>query len=267
MDKEIEQLIALYKKVSKHSNYQILYPSLQKIISQDKELYIKSRYEQERFDYICSKINFNNKICGDVGGNTGYFSFAALEQDAEFIYYYDGNYTHANFVTLASQILKNNHKLEVNAEYINLAEESLTNKVDILFLLNVLHHIGDDYGTLSTNNVLEHITNVLNALATQTDILIFQMGFNWKGNRNLPIFKSGTKEEMVNFIHEQTKTHWDIQDIGIAKKQNNNTVKYNDLSCKNIHRNDELGEFLNRPLFIMRSKILIDKAKYIDTTK
>lgn len=259
MDKEIEQLIALYKKVSKHSNYQILYPSLQKIISQDKELYIKSRYEQERFDYICSKINFNNKICGDIGGNTGYFSFSALEQNAKFIYYYEGNYTHANFVTLAAQILQNSHKLKINSEYINLESQALPDKVDILFLLNVLHHVGDDYGVISTNNALEHIIKALNSLATQTDILIFQLGFNWKGNPDLPIFKNGTKNEMINFIREYTKTCWDIKYIGIAEKQYDNTIKYNNLNQQNIQRDDALGEFLNRPIFIMKSQNLLSK--------
>lgn len=259
MDKQIEELIRLYKESSKHSNYQILHHSLQRIIDQDKELCIKSRYEQERFDYICSKLCFNGKTCGDIGGNTGYFSFSALEQNAKFIYYYDGNYTHANFITLAAQILQNSHKLKVNAEYINLESQVLPDKVDILFLLNVLHHVGDDYGVISTNNALEHIIKALNSLTTQTDILIFQLGFNWKGNPDLPIFKNGTKNEMIDLIREYTKPCWNIEYIGIAEKQYDNTIKYNDLNQQNIHRNDELGEFLNRPIFIMKSQNLLSK--------
>ncbi len=34
----------------------------------------------------------------------------------------------------------------------------------------------------------------------------------------------------------------------------NSVVKYADVNDSNIHRQDELGEFLNRPLFIMKSK-------------
>lgn len=256
MDQKIEQLIELYEESSKHSNYQILPSSLQQIIDQNKFLHIKSRYEHERFDYICGKVNFKDKVCCDVGGNTGYFSFAALEQAAKFIYYYDGNCTHANFVTLASQVLQSSHKLKVKSEYINLENKSLNNKVDILFLLNVLHHIGDDYGAINTNDTLEHIIKVLNNLATQTDTLIFQLGFNWKGNRDLPIFANGTKKEMISFILEYTKNFWSIKCIGVAEKQSDNTIRYNDINDQNINRNDELGEFLNRPIFIMKSKIL-----------
>jgi hypothetical protein len=43
--------------------------------------------------------------------------------------------------------------------------------------------------------------------------------------------------------------------LGIAEKRGN-AIVFSDLSESNLARNDALGEFLNRPIFILRSKHL-----------
>ena len=54
-------------------------------------------------------------------------------------------------------------------------------------------------------------------MAEKTKYMVFQMGFNWKGNRDKGLFENGTKEEMVEFIKEGTKECWKIVDVGVAK--------------------------------------------------
>ena len=45
-----------------------------------------------------------------------------------------------------------------------------------------------------------------------------------------------------------------IRNIGIAESAGDKII-YNELDSKNIERQDSLGEFLNRPIFIMESKL------------
>lgn len=253
MSKKNNSLADLYQQSSKHSNYQLLYPTIEKLLDLT-QLDITSRMEKERLDYMIDKLDFNDKTFVDIGGNTGYFSFAALDHGARDVNYYEGNLAHAEFVNLAAKHSGCDDKLIVNPCYIDLEHEQLTQHVDVMFLLNVLHHIGDDYGgNVDKNTVFRHIENTLNNLASQTEYLVFQLGFNWKGNRNCPIFANGTKLEMIDFIKQASVNNWEIQHIGIAGKQNNK-ITYNELNSTNIERDDSLGEFMNRPIFILKSK-------------
>lgn len=252
MNQYSQELGELYKQGSKHSNYQLLHPELAKIIDQDIET--KSRHEKERLDYFLKCIEFQGKSVADIGGNTGYFSFAAVEHGAACVDYFEGNPVHAEFVKLACRALNVEGKITVYPEYIDLDNEDLRRSVDVIFLLNVLHHIGDDYGDSSDGfgNVLAHVKTVVQRMASQARYMIFQLGFNWKGDRNFPLFPNGTKSEMTEFVRNICSGYWDIEKIGVAEIKNG-IIKYNDVSLSNSNRNNALGEFLNRPLYIMKS--------------
>ena len=60
------------------------------------------------------------------------------------------------------------------------------------------------------------------------------------------------KEEMVEFIKEGTKECWEIVDVGVAERISDD-INYVDLNDYNRQRMDEIGEFLNRPIFILKS--------------
>jgi hypothetical protein len=98
----------------------------------------------------------------------------------------------------------------------------------------------------------------INKLESRCDKLIFQMGFNWKGDIKQCLFSNGTKKEMIDFIKKGTENYWNIESIGIAQVDSNGSIVYEDLNENNIKRDDTLGEFLNRPIFILKSK----KNKY-----
>jgi hypothetical protein len=123
----------------------------------------------------------------------------------------------------------------------------------------VVHHLGDDYGdqALDMETAKSVMLDSVNALAAKCEILIFQMGFNWKGDVELPLFPNGTKLELEEFVRTGVEKYFDILHCGLATG-NRNSVVYEALSEKNFQRNDALGEFLNRPLFIMRSKKISD---------
>lgn len=246
------ELIKLYQNQSKHSNYQVLSNRLSQIIGGDN-IEVQSRHEVERLKYILQNVCVKNKNILDIGGNSGFFSFEMIDNGAKRVHYYEGNKSHAEFVRLSSKVLCVEENIEITDKYFSF-NDILSENFDITLLLNVLHHVGDDYGDkkITIQNAKQTIVNQINNLAETTEILIFQLGFNWKGKVGLCLFENGTKKEMIDFISEGIKNNWKIIKVGIAEKDDNNII-YNDINNKNIDRNDSLGEFLNRPIFIMKS--------------
>lgn len=253
MDK-INELKTLYAKGSKHSNYQVLSKRLSSLIGNDIE--VKSRNEIERLNFILENLDVKDKTIIDIGGNTGFFTFELIENGANHVDYIEGNKAHSDFVKLAVDVLGISEKIKIINKYLNFENELNGKHYDIALLLNVLHHLGDDYGNkeLTIETAKKNIITQINFFADKTSFLVFQLGFNWKGNPNHCLFENGTKKELIDFVLKGTNEYWDILKIGIAEKCDNNEIKYNPLNKDNIQRNDTLGEFLNRPIFIMKSK-------------
>jgi SAM-dependent methyltransferase len=246
-------LAELYSLNSKHSNYQVLARPLRALLPQDS-LSISSRYEAERLDYVLARHTVQGKTVADIGGNTGFFTLECAAAGAARVLYFEGNAAHARFVALAAQALKLDQAVETEARYLDFRGD-FPREVDVCLLLNVLHHIGDDYGdaAISREAARKNVLDSLSYMAGKARLLVFQLGFNWKGNRELPLFEQGTKAEMIDFIRQGTAADWDIVDIGIARRGPEG-ITYQDLNEHNLARDDSLGEFLNRPLFLMRSK-------------
>lgn len=253
MKEEKEILKSLYSQSSKHSNYQVLSNKLSNVLS-NKEITVSSRYEKERLYFIADMMELKNKTILDIGGNTGFFSLELIDLGIKKVCYYEGNNTHAEFVKKAVKLLEVEDLVEIYNEYFLFEEKPIDKKFDITLLLNVLHHIGDDYDdkSLSIEKAKENIISSLNNLSKKTNKIVFQLGFNWKGDKNLGLFENGTKEEMISFIENGIKNFWKIKSIGIAEQVNNNII-YKEINENNIKRNDNLGEFLNRPIFILES--------------
>jgi predicted RNA methylase len=249
----ITQLKELYSKNSKHSNYQILSDKLTSIIGSD-QIDVKSRYERERLDYILKNIQVKEKSVLDIGGNSGFFTFEAIEHGAKSVHHFEGNKEHSEFVSKAAEVLKCTDSVEVTNGYYAFGSED-SRKYDVVFLLNVLHHLGDDFGgnTLSIGAAKELMMSQLNNMVSKSNYIVFQLGFCWKGDRNIGLFEHGTKKELIDFIKNSVDGVWDIKNIGIPAKEGDH-IQYVDRDDQNILRDDSLGEFLNRPLFIMKAK-------------
>jgi SAM-dependent methyltransferase len=246
-------LILLYQASSKHSNYQVLPRALQVILPSER-ITVKSRHEIARFEYINSILDFAGLTVVDIGGNTGFFTFEVLARGAKRVDYYEGNEAHHEFVAAAAKLLNFEKRIRTFNRYVSFQDLAFP-KVDCVLLLNVLHHAGDDYAqsVLSVESAKQEIVRSLKVISRKTDWLIFQMGFNWKGDCKCPLFMHGTKGEFIRFVEKNTCQDFETLAIGIAEQHEGNIV-YVDLNDRNIARNDALGEFLNRPLFILRSK-------------
>lgn len=245
----------LYLNASKHSDYQELHPTVKELLDVKGPTVIK-RYEAARMEFFKSCISFSQKDILDIGGNTGYFSLGALSEGARNVDLYEGNREHAEFVKSVGNELGLSLSLKVYNEYFQFNNPD-TKKYDIALLLNVLHHVGDDYGdqSLIIANAKERVLAQLNFMASMSKYLIFQLGYNWKGDPSSGLFSDGTKREQLEFLQKGTSDYWVIENIGIATKIENKFM-YADPNPENMERIDSYGEFLNRPVFILKSKVL-----------
>lgn len=246
-----EELKNLYLKSSKHSNYQILPQELADVLELDENK-IMSTYEKERFDYICNKILLQGKRILDIGGNTGYFTFESIKRGCCHVDYFEGNVFHAEFVRKAKAFLCINN-IDIHPVYYLF--EKKKKEYDVAFCLNVVHHLGDDFFCVDDINLAkQNMLKCINDMSFVTEYLVFQMGYNWCGDCSRNLFLNGTKKEVEEFIAEGTAEYWNLVNIGIAEKRETEII-YNEMNDTNNNRMDELGEFLNRPLFIMKSKM------------
>jgi SAM-dependent methyltransferase len=255
-----KELLELYTAKSKHSAYQQLPESLLSLMG-NPNLEVVKRYEKERFEFILKYLSLAHVSVLDIGGNTGYFTISAIENGARHVDYYEGNEKHADFVHIASLALGIADRIKINKQYFEFKPNIVDQKqYDICFCLNVLHHLGDDFGdrNIGISNAKKEMIESLNSMSYYINIIFFQMGFNWKGDRNRPIFENGTKKEMIQFITDGIFDKWEIVDIAIPENVNGN-IEYKKINSNNIERNDKLGEFLNRPIFMLKSKVISER--------
>jgi len=252
----IESLQARLKSEShsgKHARYQVLPGQLSHLLGGNAHA-PSSRFEEQRFAFISKHVELKGKSVVDIGCNMGFFTLTALNAGASKLICYEGTKAHAEFVKDCGQLLGMQDKLVVHPRYFEFIDEEL--HVDVAILLNVLHHLGDDYGDakLSIEQAKIEIINHLNSMHGKCSTLIFQLGFNWRGDRNFPLFNHGTKSELITYITENTQKHWDIAQIGVAVSDDAGEITYRPVDDENVQRYDHLGEFLNRPLFIMHAR-------------
>lgn len=246
---KLKRLFANTVHTRKHSAYQLLSEPVAELLG-DICIEIHHKNEIERLDYMKARVGFHNCSVLDIGCNTGFFLFESLRAGAACATGYEGSAEHATFVKEAASLLHIESVLEIRPQYFDF--ELMPGRFDIALLLNVLHHVGDDYGdpAIGIDQAKDTILRQLNRMNRIADRLVFQLGFNWRGDPDLCLFPHGTKAEMIDFIREGTSSYWSIDAIGVAVRQGDE-ISYQDVNERNIERDDSLGEFLNRPIFIM----------------
>lgn len=240
-----------YGRHSKHSDYQALYPPLAARLSQPFGTQPK-RLEAERLACMAVHIPLNGARVMEIGANTGYFTLGCLKQGAREVLAYELNPEHARFVTLAARVLGWAHRLSVRCEaYSPLGEEAGADPAALCLNLNVLHHLGDDFGAHcpDTASAKASMLDTLRQTAPSCRRMFFQMGFNWKGDRHQPLFAGGTKAEMVEFVAGAGDC-WRIEAVW-AYDPHPAERAYRPLSGALWQRQDAIGEFANRPLFLL----------------
>lgn len=240
---------------SKHSNYQELHPCLRDFLGPQQSPI--GKFESARWDYMAAHGDFQDKTIIDIGANTGFFCMAAISAGASSVIAIEGNKEHADFMLHAARLLGWQDRFTILNEYYDFGANRNFN-ADIAICLNVLHHLGDDFGNshLSQEQACQEIGESLRLLARNARNCWFQMGFNWKGDRLKPLFPRGLKVDLIDFVTSACANVWSIEKVAIY---NPATRAYEDANDKLMDRFDDIGEFLNRPLFFLQNLCYIQE--------
>lgn len=258
-----EKIIHWYYDDSKHSVYQSMPEFVQKELGIAIEINQEWRGDVERYNYITSHFDFNGKSILDIGANSGYFSLNLAKHFGKQVIVYEPNRNHCEIVeTIAKHFAVNN--IIVFQKGVGIEDLPDIEKSDIVLHLNVLHHAGVDFDTNDVRNIPElkhYIANYLAILKDKTHHLIFQMGYNWGGNKKTPIFDRINGYELIHFFIETcSQNNWEVKKIGLAMKENQK-ISYKNMQApfdfeminQIISKQTELSEFYKRPIFICRS--------------
>lgn len=255
--RRLRALLDRHNRSEKHIGYHILPERLNALVAGTELANRYTFHEPARMAFFREQVDFAGKRVLDIGCNIGYFLMGALDAGAAQVVGYEGKASCGEFVGQAISELGEESRFSFHPRYYQFDGEG--QHYDVALLLNVLHHLGDDYGdrygdgSQAMAAAKQQMLDQLNRMAGHVDTLIFQLGFNWKGNRHTCLFEHGTKAEIIDFVTRGTAAHWTLQAIGVPERHDG-VVRYAPLSAGNILRDDSLGEFLNRPIFVLRSR-------------
>jgi len=240
-------LLELYQRRSKHSSYQQLHPWLARAFG-DTAALPPGKREVQRQRYFERVLPYCGASVLDIGANTGFFSFAAMEQGARNVVCYEGNAEHAQFIAAGAALLGLQDRMAVRNRYYAFDQGEAGERYDIGLCLNVLHHLGDDFGdpALGIEQARTRMLACLRQLAGSVQQLVLQIGFNWKGDVRHPLFEGGRKDALIEFVRGGLGDAWRLDETVVA---NPDTGEYEPTAGRNLARFDTIGEFMNRPIF------------------
>ncbi|HET7775671.1 MAG TPA: DUF1698 domain-containing protein, partial [Azospira sp.] len=181
-----ESLLALWHSAGKHGVYQ----QLPQFLSDDfggiqAPIDERWRGDRSRLEYLRTRVQFSDLHVVDIGANTGFFSLTLAHDDGATVTAVEPDPANRDFLKAVGQ-----HyglaKLSVSDAPVTLDTVANLPQSDLVLLLNVLHHAGDDFDgnyVASPAALQDYMGDYLGRLAKTTKRMIFQLGYNWCGNK------------------------------------------------------------------------------------
>jgi len=212
---------------------------------------LSKTFDSKRAEYIFNNLNFKSLKVLDIGADIGYFSFSAALSGASEVISIEGEEESSEFIKLQLKLLGMEGIVKVQDVQFDFDVEQ-NEKYDVILCLNVLHHVGRYFGdsNLTLEEAKEKLIEYLNLISYSTKYCWLQVGYNWKGDVKLPLFANGSKRELIEFVISNISNYWEVEKIAIL---NDKTMNYSSDDHR-MDRINELGEFGNRPLFLLKSK-------------
>lgn len=212
--------------------------------------------DKQRADFMFRQHDVSGQRVLDIGANQGFLTIEAALRGAERVDAFESNDVDSAFLSQAASHLTGLEK--VTAHPVNYDfDRSNDDRWNCVICLNVLHHIGRYFDShiqdLGEAKALmgQHLKRLLSPGAC----VWLQLGYNWQGNTQRPIFPNGTKQEMTDFVAELIEPYANLAVIGIYNHQTQSyeVVSNEDRGHGLWRRVEGLGEFGNRPLYLIQS--------------
>jgi len=278
MEQLKSRLQRLYSDASKHARYQNIPKFVCDELGYKETIKEEWRGDTARYEYIRNTIDFSGKDIVDIGANTGFFTLSlAYEYKDSLFTAIEGNQNHSKFICMVIDGfgLKN---VQVNDYYVTYKNVGSIGSYDLALLFNVLHHAGVDFDNeyVSMPQKLEnYIKKYVLQLRKCAAEVVFQMGYNWGGNKKKPVVPLEKDAEKVIYTGKIfTASGWVIKSIATAYKvEEKKKIVYKNIPSEivemlNKQENDrsilsiinenlyeemnQLSEFYRRPIFILR---------------
>jgi len=185
----IKKLSELYSDSSKHSVYQNIPDFVREALDYTETIDEHWRGDSARWHYLRKSLYFDRESILDVGANTGFFTLSlAKEYPDSTCTALEGNENHAAFIRL----LKEHFEMEnvrILPRYLDIQGLDEIDRYDTILLFNVLHHAGVDFDqalVATKNDLFGYLVHYMTKLKGHCNRVIFQMGYNWGGNKQEP---------------------------------------------------------------------------------
>jgi len=212
------ELVDLLLENAKHTTYQMLPPCVKDQDNRFGRLIGTQRQDEKRYDWLKSNMPSLTGRVIDIGANLGYFSFRTLQDYQVNIVAYEPYKPHAKAISIIRKLCDFEAKqMKVVDQGIGLREIEALPQADLLILLNVIQHAGEDYDQDLVDNIQNwrsYAVNYLTKLRSKADKLFFQMGYTWLGYAG----KLCKDENIIDFTASLlVDAGWQIKSCGIIK--------------------------------------------------
>lgn len=218
-DDLIRELMVLLRQNAKHSAYQML-PDCLGVVGTDLAQGVGfKRQDDKRYNWLASKLTNLSGTVVDIGANLGYFTFQLLKDYSVDVIAYEPYEPHARVISIIRELCGYKEtRLRVMNQGVGLREIDLLPESNLLLLLNVIQHAGEDYDADLVRTVDEwrnYAISYLAKLRDKTDMLFFQMGYTWLGHDA----KLCSDDEIIDFTAKLlTDAGWTIKHCGVISK-------------------------------------------------
>lgn len=216
-----QELRHLYADGSKHAVYQNVPEFVSAALGYSEKIDELWRGDTARYRYLVAKLELAGQSLVDVGANTGFFalSFAHHCPEAQ-VTAVEGNPNHAAFIRRIVELfcLKN---VQVQCAYADRAGSLRLPECDTMLLLNILHHAGADFDrdlVAGPEGVAAYAVEYLQRIRTRARRLVFQMGYDWGGDKRRPIVPAPEDARKVVYTGRLlTAAGWTIRSVAVGR--------------------------------------------------
>ena len=175
------------------------------------------RGDSSRWDYMNETLDFSNQSVLDVGANTGFFVLSLARDYPESTFTaLEGNSNHAEFIDMVKSHFDMSN-VTILPRYLDIVGLDSLDRYDTILLFNVLHHAGVDFDQNKVNNrhgLYDYLVAYMGMLAEHASRVIFQMGYNWGGNKQKPIVELNNDAEKYEYTSKFLReSGWHIEAI------------------------------------------------------